>query len=189
MNENEQNPSPVMTDAPAEEVTKETPSAEAPAEKESTEEALAEAETALADAPENESEPTAEADVSEPTAQERKGSEATPSDAETDYDPVKAATLAAHPMFAYFAAGRKESFASLCRDFEKMLTAGGFAPKKEALLSVREKMTPPSDGGVASAVILSERQRRIAQSAGMSYREYRALIDTIPTAATRGGKK
>lgn len=82
----------------------------------------------------------------------------------------------ANPMFAVFARGRSGGIEEAVRDFEKMLSAGREGLSEEMLL----KMTPGAfecAGGVA----LSERQRKIARQAGMSYREYYEIIRSIPT--------
>ena len=82
----------------------------------------------------------------------------------------------ANPMFAVFARGRSGGIEEAVRDFEKMLSAGREGISEEMLL----KMTPGAfecAGGVA----LSERQRKIARQAGMSYREYYEIIRTIPS--------
>lgn len=82
----------------------------------------------------------------------------------------------ANPMFAVFARGRSGGIEEAVRDFEKMLSAGRGGISEEMLL----KMTPGAfecAGGVA----LSERQRKIARQAGMSYREYYEIIRSIPT--------
>ena len=82
----------------------------------------------------------------------------------------------ANPMFAVFARGRSGGIEEAVRDFEKMLSAGREGISEEMLL----KMTPGAfecAGGVA----LSERQRKIARQAGMSYREYYEIIRSIPT--------
>ena len=83
----------------------------------------------------------------------------------------------ANPMFAFFARGRGESAEVLALEFEKMLAAGKSALSEDELM----KMTPSSGFSAAGGVALSERQRKIARDAGMSYREYYELIRTIPT--------
>lgn len=80
-----------------------------------------------------------------------------------------------NPMFAVFARGRKGDINSAVRDFNEMMQAG------RALLSEEAKMKMTPGGGFAGGgVALSERQRKIAREAGMSYREYYELIHTLP---------
>ena len=83
----------------------------------------------------------------------------------------------ANPMFAFFARGRAESAEILAQEFEKMLAAGKSTLSEEALM----KMTPSAGFSAVGGVALSERQRKIARDAGMSYREYYEIIRTIPT--------
>ena len=82
----------------------------------------------------------------------------------------------ANPMFALFARGRSGGIEEAVRDFEKMLSAGRSTLSEDELM----KMTPGATGSYG-ANVLSERQRRIAREAGMSYREYYDIIRTIPT--------
>ncbi|MBQ8448051.1 MAG: hypothetical protein IJX27_03855 [Clostridia bacterium] len=82
----------------------------------------------------------------------------------------------ANPMFAVFARGRSGGIEEAVRDFEKMLSAGKEGISEEMLL----KMTPGAFE-CAGDVALSERQRKIARQAGMSYREYYEIIRSIPT--------
>ena len=82
----------------------------------------------------------------------------------------------ANPMFALFARGRSGGIEEAVRDFEKMLAAGRSTLTDEELM----KMTPGAVGSLGGNS-LSERQRRIAREAGMSYREYYEIIRTIPT--------
>ena len=82
----------------------------------------------------------------------------------------------ANPMFAFFARGRAESAEILAQEFEKMLAAGKSTLSEEALM----KMTPSAGFSAVGGVALSERQRKIARDAGMSYREYYEIIRTIP---------
>ncbi|MBQ7291801.1 MAG: hypothetical protein IJW76_08790 [Clostridia bacterium] len=87
------------------------------------------------------------------------------------------ARVLANPMFAFFARGRAESAEFLAQEFEKMLAAGKSTLSEEALM----KMTPSAGFSAVGGVALSERQRKIARDAGMSYREYYEIIRTIPT--------
>lgn len=87
------------------------------------------------------------------------------------------ARVLANPMFAFFARGRAESAEILAQEFEKMLAAGKSTLSEEALM----KMTPSAGFSAVGGVALSERQRKIARDAGMSYREYYEIIRTIPT--------
>lgn len=82
----------------------------------------------------------------------------------------------ANPMFALFARGRSGSIEEAVRDFEKMISAGRSTLTEDELM----KMTPGAVG-FAGGNALTERQRRIAREAGMSYREYYEVIRTIPT--------
>ena len=87
------------------------------------------------------------------------------------------ARVLANPMFAFFARGRAESAEILAQEFENMLAAGKSTLSEEALM----KMTPSAGFSAVGGVALSERQRKIARDAGMSYREYYEIIRTIPT--------
>ena len=82
----------------------------------------------------------------------------------------------ANPMFALFARGRSGSIEEAVRDFEKMISAGRSTLTEDELM----KMTPGAVG-FAGGNALTERQRRIARDAGMSYREYYEMIRSIPT--------
>ena len=82
----------------------------------------------------------------------------------------------ANPMFALFARGRSGGIEEAVRDFEKMLMAGRSTLTEEEIM----KMTPGACGSYLGNA-LSERQRKIARDAGMSYREYYEIIRTIPT--------
>ena len=83
----------------------------------------------------------------------------------------------ANPMFAVFARGRSGSIEDAVHDFEKMLAAGRESLSEEMLM----KMTPGAVEYACGGAVLSERQRRIARDAGMSYREYYEMIRSIPT--------
>ena len=95
---------------------------------------------------------------------------------ETEISAEGFAKALANPMFAVFARGRSGSVESAVRDFEKMLAAGRSTLSEEELM----KMTPGAYSS-ASGTALSERQRKIARDAGMSYREYYEIICSIPT--------
>jgi beta-lactamase superfamily II metal-dependent hydrolase len=82
----------------------------------------------------------------------------------------------ANPMFALFARGRSGGIEEGVRDFEKMLMDGRSTLTEEEIM----KMTPGACGSYLGNA-LSERQRKIARDAGMSYREYYEIIRTIPT--------
>ncbi len=86
------------------------------------------------------------------------------------------ARVLANPMFVFFARGRGESAEKLAREFEKMLMAGRSAVSEDDMM----KMTPSAGFAAAGGVALSERQRKIARDAGMSYREYYEIISAIP---------
>ena len=121
-------------------------------------------------APEGES-----AEESTDEAAEESAEEAAESGREEIGAEAFAKTLA-NPMFALFVRGRSGGIEEAVRDFEKMLAAGRSTLTEEELM----KMTPGACGALG-ANVLSERQRRIARDAGMSYREYYEMIRTIPT--------
>lgn len=78
------------------------------------------------------------------------------------------------PMFPTFAKGKDQPLDALISDFIKMKSLGAGEPK----LSPRALATPR--GSAASPdYALSERQRRIADGAGMSYREYYGFLKTM----------
>lgn len=88
--------------------------------------------------------------------------------------------IIADPMFVCFAKGKTQDIASLCRDFCTMLAQGENAMEKSNLSeSVLARVTP-GGGNYGAGVVLTERQRALARSAGMSYREYYDLISGIP---------
>ena len=134
---------------------------------ESTEEApVAEAET----------EAEAEAPVAE-TEEETLGAE---NEEEVELPEISAESFAktlANPMFAVFARGRSGGIEEAVRDFEKMIAAGRESLTEEMLM----KMTPGAVECAGGGAALSERQRKIARDAGMSYREYYEIIRSIPT--------
>ena len=81
-----------------------------------------------------------------------------------------------HPMFAHFAKGKRGNIEDICRDFKEMLATAGVTPQTD----VAAKMTPSVSGTASPDVALTERQRMIARAAGMSYREYYALVSDVP---------
>lgn len=88
--------------------------------------------------------------------------------------------IMADPMFICFAKGKTQDIASLCKDFCFMLSRGESAREKSNLSpSVLMRVTP-GGGACGGEVVLTERQRALARSAGMSYREYYDLISGIP---------
>ena len=88
--------------------------------------------------------------------------------------------IIADPMFVCFAKGKTQDIASLCRDFCTMLAQGENAMEKSNLSeSVLARVTP-GGGNYGAGVVLTERQRGLARSARMSYREYYDLISGIP---------
>ncbi len=105
--------------------------------------------------------------------------EATPAEApeEAAISAEDFARVLANPMFVFFARGRGESAERLAHEFEKMLAAGRSAVSEDDMM----KMTPSAGFAAAGGVALSERQRKIARDAGMSYREYYDIISAIPT--------
>ena len=130
---------------------------------------------------------TAEKNGGAENAEEAKGTEATESpeecfeeateeDAPEEISAESFAKTLANPMFAVFARGRSGGIEEAVRDFEKMLLLGRSALTEDELM----KMTPGAHGALG-ATALSERQRRIARDAGMSYREYYEIIRSIPT--------
>ncbi len=82
----------------------------------------------------------------------------------------------ANPMFAVFAKGRSTDISTAVRDFLSMMEAGRSLLTEEAMM----KMTPHNGFSGADGVALTERQRKIARDAGMSYREYYELISVLP---------
>lgn len=93
----------------------------------------------------------------------------------TDISAEDFAKTISNPMFAVFARGRKGDISSAVRDFNEMMKAG------RALLSEEAQMKMTPGGGFAGGgVALSERQRKIAREAGMSYKEYYELRNALP---------
>lgn len=88
-------------------------------------------------------------------------------------DGEKRAVLA-NPMFLTFAKGKSQPLDELISDFSYMMSVGGAEPK----ISKAAKVTP-SAGMIGAEYALSERQRRIARDAGMSYREYYNYLKTM----------
>ncbi len=137
--------------------------------------------TEEAEAPEEIPEETQE-EIPEEAPEEAPEEQAeTPENAETapEEAPLSAedfARVLANPMFVFFARGRGESAEKLAREFEKMLMAGRSAVSEDDMM----KMTPSAGFAAAGGVALSERQRKIARDAGMSYREYYEIISAIP---------
>ena len=81
-----------------------------------------------------------------------------------------------NPMFPMFSRGRNESVEQSVRNFCKMIAEGKNSVSEED----RIRMTPYSGYGVVSDIALSERQKKIAREAGMSYREYYEIIKSLP---------
>ncbi len=88
--------------------------------------------------------------------------------------------IMADPMFICFAKGKTQDITSLCRDFCFMLSQGENAREKSNLSSSVLMRVTPGGGAYGGGVVLTERQRALARSAGMSYREYYDLISGIP---------
>jgi hypothetical protein len=88
---------------------------------------------------------------------------------------VFAATLS-NPMFAVFARGRNTDINTAVRDFLFMLKEGRDLIREEVIM----RMTPHAGFAGADGIALTERQRKIARDAGMSYREYYDIIRAIP---------
>mgnify|MGYP006955107257 CR=1 FL=1 len=148
----------------------------------------ADAAEAPADAmPEDLSEPEADEEPSEkeesPESGGRAQSEAEQGGAaeiQTEISDADIRRIIADPMFVCFAKGKTQDIASLCRDFCTMLAQGENAMEKSNLSeSVLARVTP-GGGNYGAGVVLTERQRALARSAGMSYREYYDLISGIP---------
>ena len=98
---------------------------------------------------------------------------------ERELDDARIAELLANPMFIHFARGRSGGIETICREFEDMLAAGGKEPVSRMAAPVAAKIVPTSAAATPD-VALSERQRAIARTAGMSYREYYELISELP---------
>lgn len=88
--------------------------------------------------------------------------------------------IMADPMFICFARGKTQDITSLCRDFCFMLSQGENIGEKSNLSSSVLMRVTPGGGAYGGGVVLTERQRALARSAGMSYREYYDLISGIP---------
>ncbi len=95
---------------------------------------------------------------------------------ESEYSADDFAKILQNPMFAVFARGRSGEMKDIMRDFGAMLEAGNGMLSQDA----RMRFTPGA-GSCNGGIALSERQKRIARSAGMSYREYYDIISTLPT--------
>lgn len=148
----------------------------------------ADAAEALADAmPEDLSEPEADEEPSEKEESREMGGRAQPeaeqggaAEMQTEISDADIRRIIADPMFVCFAKGKTQDIASLCRDFCTMLAQGENAMEKSNLSeSVLARVTP-GGGNYGAGVVLTERQRALARSAGMSYREYYDLISGIP---------
>ena len=118
---------------------------------------------ALEDAGENKNDENAEENASE-----------TENASEIDSQ-VFAATLS-NPMFAVFARGRNTDIDTAVRDFLFMLKEGRDLIREEVIM----RMTPHAGFAGADGIALTERQRKIARDAGMSYREYYDIIRALP---------
>lgn len=96
--------------------------------------------------------------------------------AENEYSAEDFAKILQNPMFAVFARGRSGEMTDIMRDFSTMMEAG------QGMLSQDARMRfTPSAGAYSGGIALSERQKSIARSAGMSYREYYDIISMLPT--------
>ncbi len=84
----------------------------------------------------------------------------------------EAEELTAHPMFSRFARGRQGSFEEILMAFREMLAVS----PSQARETVSAKMTPAASQTTLD-VALTERQRAIARAAGMTYREYYAILN------------
>ena len=138
--------------------------------------AIAAAENSEGDVAAEEATVAEEATAAEPQEEEN-GAEESREEACEEINAESFAKTLANPMFAVFARGRSGSVDEIVRDFEKMLLAGKDGISEEMLM----KMTPGAFERAGGGAALSERQRRIARDAGMSYREYYEIIRTIPS--------
>jgi len=116
-----------------------------------------------------------EDDVSALDAPSNDGAEDGDADAEELTDAEKRRVLA-NPMFLTFAKGKTQGLEELISDFSKMLSLSG----EEPMISVKSRATP-SPSASSPDYALSERQRRIARDAGMSYREYYGFLKNMKT--------
>lgn len=83
--------------------------------------------------------------------------------------------ILSNPMFYTFAKGKAMSLDEMISEFSEMMALGA-----EQKLTPMARTTPVQ--GVSSPdYALSERQRRIARDAGMSYREYFKYLKTMKT--------
>lgn len=118
-----------------------------------------------------------EQEAAEKTGSEEEGAAA---EVQTEISDADMRRIISDPMFICFAKGKTQDIASLCRDFCTMLAQGENAMEKSNLSeSVLARVTP-GGGNYGAGVVLTERQRALARSAGMSYREYYDLISGIP---------
>lgn len=131
----------------------------------------------LEETAEETAEADAETDAQEPEELHEEMPETAPEEEETALSAEDFARVLTNPMFVFFARGRGESAEKLALEFEKMLAAGRSTVSEEDMM----KMTPSTGFSAAGGVALSERQRKIARDAGMSYREYYEIIRAIPT--------
>ena len=98
---------------------------------------------------------------------------------ERELDDARIAELLANPMFIRFARGRSGGLETVCREFEEMLALGGKVSAPRMAAPIAAKLVPASSSATPD-VALNERQRAIARTAGMSYREYYELISELP---------
>lgn len=102
------------------------------------------------------------------------------------------AALVQNPMFPKFAKGKNSPFSELVEDFRDLLRMSGRSgsnagvsavtasdPAEQALRKLRSMPVCRTTGSAAEPP-LSERQKEIARSGGMTYQEYYALIREIP---------
>lgn len=122
-----------------------------------------------------------EAQESAPTPEETGGAEEPLQSEAGEISAEDFAKTLQNPMFAAFARGRRGDISDIVRDFAAMLDAGKGLLSEEA----RMKLTPGAGYCGGAGVALSERQRKIAREAGMSYREYYELIRALPEKANR----
>lgn len=124
---------------------------------------------ASSDAPADEAEAIAENEA----AEEIVGSEEIADEAPTLTDKTRLCAVT-DPMFPTFAKGKDQPLDALISDFIKMKSLGAGEPKPSPFA-----LATPRGTAASPDYALSERQRRIADGAGMSYREYYGFLKTM----------
>ena len=116
-----------------------------------------------------------ETDTNEIPEEEAQGStDAEDSDENVGLTDAERLSAVTDPMFPTFAKGKNQPLDELISDFIKMTSLGASEPRlsKMALATPRGSSASPD-------YALSERQRKLAESAGMSYREYYNFLKTM----------